>query len=237
MQSHAGMTSPNRLLAALPDDEYARLQAELSNRPMKARETLHHDGEEMRQILFPGRSVCSVVKETQTGATIEVAMVGSEGLIGLAAAFGELAGWGSAIVQIEGESAQALSLRVFEREMGRGGAFNTMISRYSNAFSRMMMVKVACHALHSAKARCCSWLLASQDRIGLDDFRLTHEILANVLGVRRPTISLVIADLVRGQIVSQRRGQLHIVDRGRLERSACECYRAIKVLTDRASLP
>jgi len=163
-------------------------------------------------------------------------MVGSEGLIGLAAAYGELAGWGSAIVQIEGESAQALSLRVFEREMGRGGAFNTVISGYSKAFSHMMMVKAACHALHSAKARCCSWLLASQDRIGLDEFRLTHEILASVLGVRRPTISLVIADLVRAGIVSQRRGRLRIVDRSRLEGSACECYWAIKALSDRASL-
>jgi CRP-like cAMP-binding protein len=209
---------------------------ELSDWPMKARETLHQDGEEMRHILFPGRSVCSVVKETRTGATIEIAMVRSEGLIGLAAAYGQLAGWGSAIVQIEGDSAQALSLRVFEREMGRGGAFYAVISRYSKLFSHTLMVKAACHAMHSAKARCCSWLLASQDRMSLDEFRLTHEILASALGVRRPTISLIIADLVRAHIVAQRRGHLHIVDRDGLERSACECYGAIKALSVRAPL-
>jgi hypothetical protein len=207
----------------------------LSDRPLKVRDLLHEDGEEVTEVVFPGRSVCSILQKMEDGAAIEVAMVGNEGLIGLAAAYGEPSGWGSAIVQIDGD-AHALSVHVFEREMDRRGAFYEVVCTYSKAFSHMMMVKAACHGLHSAVARCCSWLLASQDRVGRDDFPLTHDVLATVLGVRRPTVTLVLADLARAQTVTHRRGRVCIVDRARLEGAACECYRALKVLSERAAL-
>jgi CRP-like cAMP-binding protein len=220
----------NRLLAALPTEEYDRIAAELSDRPIKLREVLHEDGELLRQILFPGRSVCSILLTMEDGSSIEIGMVGSEGLIGLAAAFGGLCAWGSAVVQIEGDRAQMLSVEAFHREMAKRGVFYETISGYSKAFSRMVMIKSACHGLHSAEARCCSWLLGSIDRLGRSEFPVTHDALATSLGVRRPTVTLALLHLARAGIVTQFRGRVRVLDRDKLEASACECYQSLRVL-------
>jgi CRP-like cAMP-binding protein len=97
----------------------------------------------------------------------------------------------------------------------------------------MLMQSVACNGLHSAEERCCRWLLMTHDRIGQDDFPLTHELLAIMLGVRRPTVTLVMAELTRAGIISHVRGHIRIVDRQGLEAATCECYRNIKTVSDR----
>ena len=229
--------SVNRLLASLPPEEYQRVSAELTWRPLKLRQVLHKHGEPLSEVYFPGRSVCSITNVMEDGSVVEVATVGREGLVGVSAVFGAPVVSGEAFVQIAGEPAAVMSVDAFRREMDRHGAFNDLVTRYSQAFVNMLMQSVACNGLHSAEQRCCRWLLMAHDRIAQDEFPLTHEFLAIMLGVRRPTVTLVMADLTRAGIVSHVRGHIRIVDRQALEAASCECYRNVRMVFDRLLMP
>ena len=133
----------------------------------------------------------------EDGSVVEVATVGREGLVGVSAVFGAPVATGEAFVQIPGEPAAVMGIESFRREMDRRGAFYDRVTKYSQAFVNMLMQSVACNGLHSAEQRCCRWLLTTHDRIGQDEFPLTHEFLAIMLGVRRPTVTLVMAELTR----------------------------------------
>ena len=223
----------NYLLASLPPEDYRSVSAQLTWRPLKVRQVLHKHGEPVSEIYFPGRSVCSITNVMEDGAVVEVATVGREGLVGIAAVFGALASTGEAFVHIAAEPAAVMSIDAFRREMDRRGAFHDRVTRYSQAFVNMLMQSVACNGLHSAEERCCRWLLMTHDRIARDDFPLTHELLAIMLGVRRPTVTLVMAELTRAGIISHVRGHIRIVDRPALEAATCECYRNIRMVSDR----
>lgn len=223
----------NYLLASLPSDEYQRVSAELTWRPLKVRQVLHKHGEPLSEIFFPGRSVCSITNSMEDGGVVEVAAVGREGLVGIGAVFGNLVGAGEAFVQVAGEPMGVMSIDAFRREMDRRGTFHDVVTRYSQAFVSLLMQSVACNGLHSAEERCCRWLLMTHDRIGEDEFSLTHEFMAVMLGVRRPTVTLVMADLARAGIVSHVRGRIRIVDRTSLEAASCECYRNVRAVFDR----
>ena len=229
--------SSNKLLASLPSDDYQRLAGELAFRPLKAKESLHKHGERISEIFFPGRSVCSITNTMEDGAVVEVATVGKEGFVGIAAVLGDGIANGEAFVQVAGdEEAFVMSADAFRRELERDGAFHAAITRYSQAFVGLVMQSVACNGLHSAEQRCCRWLLMTHDRIERDEFPLTHEFLAVMLGVRRPTVTLVLAELQRRGIVSHVRGFVRIVDRQALEVVSCECYRTVKALFSRLAL-
>ena len=223
----------NRLLGSLPPDDYERVSSELTWRPLKVRQVLHKHGEPVAEVYFPGRSVCSITNVMEDGVAVEVATVGREGLIGIAAVFVAPIALGEVSVQIPAEPAAVMSLDAFRREMDRRGAFLDRVTRYAQAFVNMLMQSVACNGLHSAEQRCCRWLLATHDRIGQDEFPLTHEFLASMLGVRRPTVTLVMAELARTGIVSHVRGHVRIVDRKGLEAVSCECYRTVRTVFDR----
>jgi CRP-like cAMP-binding protein len=225
--------STNSLLASLPPDDYRRVSSELTWRPLKVRQVLHKHGEPLSEVYFPGRSVCSITNAMEDRGVVEVATVGREGLVGIAAVFGSSIATGEAFVQVAGEPAAVMSIDGFRREMERKGAFYDRVTRYSQAFVNMLMQSVACNGLHSAEERCCRWLLMTHDRVGQDEFALTHEFLAIMLGVRRPTVTLVMANLARAGIVSHVRGHVRIVDRKGLEESSCECYRNVRMVFDR----
>jgi CRP-like cAMP-binding protein len=225
--------SMNRLLASLPSDDYQRVSSELTWRLLNVRQVLHKHGEPVAEVYFPGRSVCSITNVMEDGGVVEVATVGREGLIGIAAVFGAPVASGEAFVQIPAEPAAVMSLDAFRREMERRGAFYDRVTKYSQAFVNMLMQSVACNGLHSAEQRCCRWLLMTQERIAQDEFPLTHEFLASMLGVRRPTVTLVMAELARTGVVSHVRGHVRIVDRKGLEAASCECYRNIRAVFDR----
>ena len=225
--------SINKLLAALPADEYQRVSSELTWRTLKVRQVLHKHGEPISEVYFPGRSVCSITNVMEDGGVVEVATVGREGLVGVSAVFGAPVASGEAFVQVAAEPAAVMSLDAFRREMERRGVFYEAVTRYSQAFVNMLMQSVACNGLHSAEQRCCRWLLMTHDRIGQDQFPLTHEFLAIMLGVRRPTVTLVMAELARTGVVSHVRGQVRIADRQGLEAASCECYRNVRAAFDR----
>jgi CRP-like cAMP-binding protein len=225
--------SMNSLLASLPPDDFQRVSAELTWRPLKVRQVLHKHGEPLSEVYFPGRSVCSITNMMEDGGVVEVATVGREGLVGISAVFGAPVATGEAFVQVAGEPAAVMSVDAFRREMDRRGAFYDRVTRYSQAFVNMLMQSVACNGLHSAEERCCRWLLMTHDRVAQDEFALTHEFLAIMLGVRRPTVTLVMADLTRAGVISHVRGHVRIVDRRGLEESSCECYRNVRSVFDR----
>ena len=225
--------SANTLLASLPADEYSRMSSELTLRPLKVRQVLQKHGEPISEVYFPGRSVCSITNVMDDGSIVEVATVGREGLVGISAVLGAPVASGEAVVQIAAEPAAVMGIDAFRREMERQGAFFDAVTRYAQAFVNMLMQSVACNGLHSAEQRCCRWLLTTHDRIGQDEFPLTHEFLAVMLGVRRPTVTLVMADLAKAGTVAHVRGHIRIVDRKGLEARSCECYRNVRLIADR----
>jgi CRP-like cAMP-binding protein len=223
----------NALLASLPLEDRQRLAPHFKTRPLKTRETLHKNGEPLREIFFPGRSLVSITHTMQDGGMLEVATVGQEGLVGVGAILGDSMSTGEAFVQVQGDPAQVLPIEIFKAEMDRRGAFYDAVTRYGQAFILSIMQSVACNGLHSAEERCCRWLLLTHDRIGVNEFTLTHEFLAMMLGVRRPTVTLVLTELNRAGILSYVRGRMRITDRRRLEDTSCECYRQSKAIFER----
>jgi CRP-like cAMP-binding protein len=220
----------NRLLASLPSDELQRLAPDLIYRPLKLRQVIHKHGDRLTEVLFTGRGVCSITNSMEDGGIVEVAAVGSEGFIGVNAVLGDAVASGEATIQVQGDGAYALSLEAFQRAMDRRGPFHDVMSRYAQAFVGLIMQSVACNGLHSAEERCCRWLLMTHDRIEQDEFALTHETMAMMLGVRRPTVTLVMAELTNAGIIAHVRGRVRIVDRSGLETASCECYETVKSL-------
>ena len=225
--------SYNRLLAALPADEYQRIAPNLVSRPLRLRQVIHKPGDKLTEVFFTGRGICSITNKMEDGGVVEVATVGNEGFVGIGAALGDAIASGEAFVQVQGDPAQVMSVEMFQRELDRRGVFYDLISRYTQAFVGLVMQSVACNGLHSAEERCCRWLLMTHDRVQQNEFPLTHEYLAMMLGVRRPTVTLVMAELTSAGIISHVRGRIRIVDRPGLEGASCECYKTVKTLFDR----
>jgi CRP-like cAMP-binding protein len=228
LQAQNPASPQNRILAALSRDEYQRIAADLTLQTLKPKQPLYKHGDRLKDVYFPLRALCSVTMTMEDGKAIEVAMIGDEGFVGVGRVVGD--GGGETSVQIPGDGAYALPVEVFEREMERRGGFHDVVSQYSRAFVRMLLQSAACSGLHSAKERCCRQLLMIHDRVQRDQFALTHDSLATALGVRRPTVTLVMDELTGTGIIETRRGQVIVRDRVRLEAAACECYRRLQTL-------
>ncbi len=232
--SPAPQQASNRLLAALPPADFERVLPELVYRPLKLRQILHKNGDRLRDVYFPDRSVCSLVSHMDDGSSVEVAMIGDEGLVGISAVLGEPFASSDAIVQMPGNGAYSMTIEAFDREMARRGAFYDVVTRYAQLFVAMLIQSVACNGLHTAEERACRWLLMVSDRVGRDELNVTHELLSTLLGVRRPTVTLVLAQLVKAGMISQARGGMRIVDRQLLEAASCECYGSVKRMVRRS---
>jgi CRP-like cAMP-binding protein len=167
----------------------------------------------------------------RNGTAAEVAMVGDEGMLGLFAFFGGQAMPGESMVQIvEGRAttAERLPVDAFQRELEAHGALHEAINRYSQGVMALMMQSTACMALHHVEQRCCRWLLMTHDRIKTDQFTLSHEFLAMMLGSTRPTVTLVARRLQDAGFIRYRHARMTILDRKGLEAASCECYKTIQ---------
>jgi CRP-like cAMP-binding protein len=220
--------SNNRLLRTLPPEEYERVALTLEAVSMRAKEVFHKQGEPIREVYFPGGGACSLIKVMEDGMAAEIATVGNEGMLGSGVFFGDAVSTGEALVQVADGYAHKMPVAAFLLEMGRHGAFYNRIIRYSQAFMTQVMQTTVCNGLHNVEQRCCRWLLMTHDRVGEDQFRLTHEFLAAMLGVRRPTVTLIAAKLQLRGLVRYRRGHLTITDRPGLEKASCECYQTVR---------
>jgi CRP-like cAMP-binding protein len=217
----------NRLLASLPEEDYRRLSPYLRPVGLHTRQTLQRYGQPIQEIVFPVAGVCSVVKTTDDGHAIELYGIGREGAVGASVAWGQSESPADIMVQISDSGALSLPSDVFKGELHRGDALASLVSDYCRTSTIQLMQASACNALHSAEQRCCRWLLTTHDRVQAPSFPITQELLAMALGVRRPTVTLVMADLHREGLVTYARGRMTIVDRPALLARACECYAAL----------
>ena len=223
----------NHLLAALPPDVFDRIAPTLTVVPLKLKQFLHNPGDPVRDVYFPGGGFISLVTVLKNGSMVEVATVGREGMFGAGAVLNGDPGLSAALVQAESDTCYRMSATVFRREFERREAFQDLMARYVQALSGCIMQSAACNAVHSVEQRLARWLLLAHDRVGKNEFPLTQEFVAMMLGVSRPSVTIVAGTLQKAGLITYRHGRLTIVDRDQLESASCECYQtATELLTN-----
>lgn len=222
----------NRLLAALPPDEYDRLRPHLEHYEFGVKEMVHRPGEPITEVIFPASGVYSLVTTMDDGATMEVATVGDEGMVGIPVFLGDATSPLTVFSQIPGDAFRlpAGKLRDFVHD---GGRLHDLLLRYVQALFVLTAQSVACNRLHNVQQRCARWLLMCQDRTHSEAFPLTHEFLAQMLGIRRASVTEAASQLQEAGLIRYQRGVITILDRPRLEQEACECYGIIRSEFDR----
>jgi CRP-like cAMP-binding protein len=222
-----GTPLQNRLLGALPAADYGRILSHLRMHTVVTGRTLQEPGAAVTDVYFPNGGVFSVTNEMRNGALVEVATVGREGMLGIAVFLGGRSGAGRTFAQVPNGPFPSMTARRFVKESATG-PFHDIVARYAQANLLQIMQCTACNALHDVKSRCCRWLLQTQDRVESEEFLLKHQFLAIMLGVQRPTVTLVLGALQRSGIISSRYGRIRVLKRRRLEDSSCECYEVIR---------
>jgi len=219
--------SQNRLLAALPREELERLTPHFQHLPLVFKEHLFEAGEQVEFIYFPLSGVISMIASTENGSSVEVGIVGREGMTGVSVVLGDDISGLRGVVQVGG-SALKLSAVALRAELRREAELRSALLRYSRFALAQATQSAVCNRLHSLEQRCARWLLGMRDRAGTDTFSMTHEFLAYMLGVRRPGVTVAAQALQQAGLVRYARGRLTILDGAGLEASACECYRVLK---------
>jgi CRP-like cAMP-binding protein len=222
----------NRLLAALPRDEYGRLRPHLEKVPLPLKDILYEANGPIPHVFFPLNGVVSLVIIMDGGFILEVGTIGNEGMVGTPVFLGSDSSPTRAISQVPGEALR-METKSFQKEMERGGRLFGLVQRYTQAMINQISQSTVCNHRHSVEKRMCRWLLMSHDRVGTDEFQLTQEFLAQMLGVRRPTVTAVAGTLQKAGLISYRRGRLTVLDRKRLEATSCECYEVVAKELDR----
>jgi CRP-like cAMP-binding protein len=226
----------NKLLACLPREDFQRLQPHLKTIPVKVRQVLHRRNEPVREVFFPNGGVASITTVMRDGAMVEIATVGDEGLLGISAFFGGDIMPGETMIQVPDTNAEVMTAEAFKREIHRHGALYECVQRYARGLLTLMMQSTACMALHPVQERCCRWLLMTHDRVRRDQFDISHEFLAMMLGSTRPTVTVVAGALQKAGLLRYTHGRLTILDRKSLEAASCECYATVKGQFDRLGL-
>jgi len=222
----------NHLLAALPGDELKRLVAHLEPIALALGEVLYEPGDTLRHVYFPTDAIVSLLHVTENGASAEIAVVGNEGLVGIALFMGGESTSSRAVVQSAG-SAFRLPGQKLKREFNRHGDLLLLMLRYTQALITQMSQTALCNRHHSIDQQLCRWLLLSLDRLHGNQLQMTQELIANMLGVRREGVTEAAGKLQRQGVIEYSRGHITVLDRPRLERLSCECYRVVKTETDR----
>jgi CRP-like cAMP-binding protein len=218
----------NKLLAALPLEDFARVAPAFVSVPVRPKQKLHKQGEPVSHVYFPISGAVSLIKTLTDGHTTEIATIGNEGMVGTHASFGETQSPGDAVVHVTSADIYALPVETFLAEMSRRGPFYNLTIRYCAALTSQIIQSSVCNSLHSVEQRVCRWLLTTHDRVGMDEFQLTQDFLADMLGVRRPTVTLIVGRLQRAGLLGFRRGRVVMLDRDGLESACCECYATVK---------
>ena len=210
----------------MPPDEHQRLLPRLRLVSLALDEALYEVGGRIDYVYFPCGCVASALNIMQDGSAIETATVGSEGLLGLDVLFGLDTSFHRVIAQVAG-NALRMEAEALKEEASQDGPLRRLLLLYHNAFLMQVSQSVACNGLHSVRQRCCRWLLMTRDRVHSDDLPLTHQYLAMMLGVRRPSITEVLHPLHEEGLIRSRRGKIRILDRAGLEAACCECYQKV----------
>ena len=224
----------NRLLAALPADEFRRLSPFLKTVPIRVKQVLHKSGEPLRTVYFLNGGVASITTMLRDGTTVEAATVGDEGMLGVEAFLSaDAVAPGQTLIQVPDTNAEVMDVDDFRREMAAPCAFRELVGRYTQVVIAQMMQSTACNALHKVPQRAARWLLMTHDRMHEQDFHLSQEFLAVMLGVQRPTVSVVAGTLQKAGLIRYTHGRVTVKNRKGLEAAACECYPIIRAHFDR----
>jgi len=226
----------NRLLSALPAADYTRIQKHLRMNTGVMGSTLQEHGTPVTNVYFPNGGVFSVTNEMRDGALVEVATVGIEGMLGIGVFLGDRSGAGRTFQQVPDGPFPSMTVRRFVKESATPGPFHDILALYAQANLLQIMQGTACNALHDVKQRCCRWLLQTQDRVGSQEFLLKQDFLAIMLGVQRPTVTLIMRALQDAGLIRTRYGRIRVLKRKTLEQTACECYEVIRAHFERLGL-
>lgn len=213
----------NRLLAALPQKEYQRLLPELEQVTLPFAELVYEPGGRIRHVYFPNECVISLLVEVVDRSTLEIGIIGNEGMAGISVFMGVDTSPHRAIVQ-GGGTAGRMKAAVLRKEAGRGGALHRLLHLYAHSLLTQVSRAAACNRFHAVDARLARWLLMTGDRLGTSEFRLTQDFISNMLGVRREGVNKAAGVLQRDELIDYGRGQLRILDRAGLEAVSCACY-------------
>jgi len=226
----------NQLLAALPGNVYKRLMPHLESVPLPFMEILYESGEVIKHVYFPNEGLISLLVVMGDKTPREVGLIGNEGMLGTTVALGMNATPIRALIQMPG-SAMRLKTQAFRGELKRGGAFQNVLQRYSHALFTLVSQSAACISLHAVDKRLSRWLLMTHDRAPGDEFEMKHEFMAMMLGVTRSVVTRAAGSLQKEKMISYTRGRVTILDRRRLEASACECHAVVKAEYSRSTHP
>lgn len=215
------------MLAALPKEAYERLLPDLEPMSFALGEVVYESGGQMRYVYFPTTSHISLLYTMIDGSTAEMGLVGNEGVVGIALFMGGETTPNRAMVQGGGEAFR-MKAKSMLNEFKRGGDFQHLLLRYTQALITQISQTAVCNRLHSVEQRLCRWLLMTHDRAGSDELEMTHEFISNMLGVRREGVTVAAHRLQDGGMISYVRGRINILDRPQLLTHVCECYEVVK---------
>ncbi|PVE21448.1 Crp/Fnr family transcriptional regulator [Microvirga sp. KLBC 81] len=217
----------NWLLSALEPDDFALVEPHLEGVELASGQVLYETGATIDRAYFPHDAMVSLVTIMKDGGTVEMAVFGREGVVGFASALTTRVALGRYLVQLPGAASRAPIEKLVEVFDSRP-SLRFLFFRYIEGLLAQTFQITACNAVHGVEARCCRWLLTAHDRVARDELPLTHEFLAEMLGVQRPTVSIILRTLQTAGLITQRRGIIVIADREGLEEAACECYGNIR---------
>ncbi|MDQ3255330.1 MAG: Crp/Fnr family transcriptional regulator [Acidobacteriota bacterium] len=222
----------NRILNALTRAEYEHLSPYLEPVNLSVGEVLCHADQPLRHVFFPNHGTVSVVAAFADGGTVEVGMVGNEGMVGVCAFLGSVTSPLEAIVQLPGDGLR-MRAEVLKKEFKKGGHLQDLLLRYTQAFLLQIAQTAACNRAHSITGRLARWLLMCQDRAHSTELELTHEAITLMLGSRRAGVTVSAGLLQDEGVISYKRGQITVIDRAGLEAMSCECYPIMEKEFDR----
>jgi len=222
----------NHLLAALPAEDYARLLPHLELVPMPLGWAVYESGAQMGHLYFPTTSIVSLLYVMESGASAEIAVTGSDGLVGISLFMGGESTPSRAVVQSAGHGYR-LRANVSKNEFARGGHLQRLALRFTQALITQMAQTAVCNRHHAVDQQLCRWLLLSLDRLPGHELRMTQELIANMLGVRREGVTEAAGNLQAAGLIRYSRGHITVLDRAKLEQRVCECYAVVKKEYDR----
>jgi CRP-like cAMP-binding protein len=217
----------NQLLAALPGKEYQRLLPHLESVSLPFMDVLYEGGEPIKHVYFPDDGLISLLIVMNDGTVREIGVIGNEGMLGAAVALGMKTTPTRALVQLPG-SAVRMKAGALRDELGRGGALPDVLRRYTHALFTQVSRSAACVSSHAVDKRLSRWLLMTHDHAPGDEFEMKHEFLATMLGATRSVVTRAAGRLQKETLIRYVRGRVTVLDRDRLEASACECYGVVK---------
>lgn len=221
----------NLILGALPDDEYERVLARMHLVPLRVGDLVYEQDQRVGEVFFPMSGALSLLILLEDGTTMEPGIIGREGMLGFPIGLGDdISRWRSQ-VRIEGE-AMAMPREALREQILEGGQLNGLLMHYAGLLIGLVAQSAACSQFHSLSQRCARWLLLLHDRAAGDEFPLTQESLASMVGSYRPSVSVALGELRDAGIIEQTRGRIRVIDRAGLERFTCECYERIHVKYD-----